>query len=77
VLTHPGRQIAKHTLALLLLSPCVWPQQPISSYERGRAIDMLQTISSDVRKHYYDPKLHGVDFDAQVAETKKEIETST
>lgn len=37
---------------------------------------MLQTIANDVKKHYYDPKLHGVDFDARVAEARKGIENS-
>jgi len=37
---------------------------------------MLQTIANDVKKHYYDPKFHGVDFDGKVAEEKKQIETS-
>jgi C-terminal processing protease CtpA/Prc len=54
-----------------------WSQQPMSSFERGRALDMLQTISRDVKKHYYDPKFHGVDFEARVAEAKQQIEKST
>src|SRR5215470_5314717 len=48
----------------------------MSSYERGRATDMLQTVANDVKKHYYDPKFHGVDFDGKVAEAKKQIEAS-
>jgi len=48
----------------------------MSGYERGRATDMLQTIANDVKKHYYDPKLHGVDFDGRVAEAKKQIENA-
>jgi len=72
----------RHIHALAALTVCAlfagsaWPQQQISSYERGRATDMLQTIANDVKKHYYDPKFHGVDFDGKVAEEKKQIETS-
>jgi len=34
---------------------------------------MLQVIGNDVHKHYYDPKLHGLDWDAKVAEAKQKI----
>jgi carboxyl-terminal processing protease len=61
-----------------LLASLTWPQrQPqMSSFERARALDMLQVISSDLKKHYYDPKFHGVDWDTKAAETKKQIETT-
>ncbi len=38
---------------------------------------MLRTVASEVRKHYYDPKFHGVDWDAKVAEAKQKIEKTT
>ncbi len=38
---------------------------------------MLLTIAREVRKHYYDPKFHGVDFDAKVAEAKDKIQKTT
>lgn len=56
-----------------LLVVLSWPQQPMSGYDRDRAQGILQIISSDVRKHYYDPKFHGVDWDAKVAEAKQQI----
>jgi C-terminal processing protease CtpA/Prc len=52
-------------------------QQQMTSLERGRALDMLQVTASDVKKHYYDPKFHGVDFDAKVGEARQQIQTST
>ena len=61
----------------LLLAVRVTAQQPIGGLERGRALDILQVVSSDVRKHYYDPQFHGVDFDARIAKAKQQIETST
>ena len=64
-------------LAMFVLAPFVQAQQPISSFERGRALDMLSAVSNDVKKHYYDPKFHGVDFEAKVAEAKQQIEKST
>jgi carboxyl-terminal processing protease len=38
---------------------------------------MLQAISTDIRKHYYDPALHGLDWEARVADAKKNIENSS
>lgn len=65
-------------VTVLLLGGKSWPQQQqMSSLERGRALAMLQVISGDVRKHYYDPKFHGVDFDSKIAEAKRQIEKAT
>ena len=52
-------------------------QRPISSFEKDRAQGILQTISNDIKKHYYDPKMHGVNWDAQVEEAKKQIASVT
>jgi len=63
---------------IVVTAALAWSQQQqMSSLERGRAVDILQTIASDVRKHYYDPKFHGVDFDAQVAHAKQQIQKET
>jgi carboxyl-terminal processing protease len=48
--------------------------QEMTSLDRGRAQDMLQVMAGDVRKHYYDPKYHGVDWDAVVNKAKGEID---
>ena len=57
---------------LALLVPAAWPQQ-LSNLDRDRAQAMLQVIASDVHKHYYDAKFHGLDWDAKVAEAKQKI----
>jgi carboxyl-terminal processing protease len=54
-----------------------WPQQPMSSLDRERAKEMLKVIGEDVKKHYYDPKLHGVNWDAAVEDGKQKIEKET
>jgi C-terminal processing protease CtpA/Prc len=62
---------------IALLASLAWPQQPMSKLDRDRALDILKTVGDDVRKHYYDPKFHGVDWDAKVAEAKAKIEKET
>jgi C-terminal processing protease CtpA/Prc len=47
------------------------------SYKLATAQQMWSDISGDVRKHYYDPKFHGVDWDAKVHETKDAIAKSS
>jgi carboxyl-terminal processing protease len=67
------------TLAFFLLSGlCATeaPSQQISKLDRGRAQLMLEDISKDVEKNYYDPNLHGVNWNATVAEAKEGIEKS-
>lgn len=48
--------------------------QEMSRVERGWAQDMLKTVANDIRNHYYDPKLHGANWDARVAEAHDQIE---
>ena len=57
---------------LFLMASSGWSQQ-LSGQDRGRAEDIMKQVASDVRKHYYDPKFHGLDFEAKVAETKEKI----
>jgi len=35
---------------------------------------MLHEIDSDIRKHYYDPMFHGLDWDGKVRETEQKID---
>jgi carboxyl-terminal processing protease len=63
--------------AILLFVASGWPQQQMSGFDRGRVQDMLQIVAKEVRKHYYDPKFHGLDWDATVAEARQKIEKTT
>ena len=66
-------------LFVVVLSNSARPQQqpPMSGLDRGRAQDMLVVIANDVKKHYYDPKFHGIDFNAKVTEAKQKIDKET
>ena len=50
--------------------------QQISKYDCERAFSMLNEVAKDVETHYYDPKLHGLDWEATVADTKQKIKSS-
>ncbi|MGB8479251.1 MAG: S41 family peptidase [Acidobacteriaceae bacterium] len=52
-----------------------WSQK-ITKIERSQALDMIQQISPDIKKHYYDPKFHGVDWNARVDQTEQKINTT-
>jgi carboxyl-terminal processing protease len=71
-----NQNVPTKTLGLIatvaLLVPLVLSQH-LSGLDRKRAQVMLQHVASDVRQHYYDPKLHGVDWDAKVREAKDQI----
>ena len=58
--------------AIVALAPNVRAQQ-IQRLDRERAETMLENVSSDVRRYYFDPKLHGLDWDALVGETRLNI----
>src|SRR5207302_4315729 len=50
--------------------------QRMSKQSRESAESMLQNITADIKKNYYDPKFHGLDWDAVVAQTKQKIDKS-
>jgi carboxyl-terminal processing protease len=49
----------------------------LASLDRERARSILDGVASDIRKEYYDPKFHGIDWDAKVAEAKAGISKAT
>lgn len=57
---------------VILLSQLGWSQR-LDRLERELAQTMLQNVASDVRQNYYDPKFHGLDWDAKVQEAKEKI----
>ncbi len=67
---------------LVLTSLAVFPirnarPQQFSNSDRSRAVGMLDEVARDVRKHYYDPNFHGLDWDATVRKAKDKIEADT
>ncbi len=72
-------RIAQLLTTVSLLSTVTWSQQQatISKLDHDRALDILQVVANDVKKHYYDPSFHGVNWDAKVAEAKGKVATAT
>lgn len=66
-------------LALGGLSPIAaqQDQQKITNFDRDRTRDMLRVIASDVKKHYYDSKYHGLDWEANVHAVDQKIMTAS
>ena len=50
-----------------------WSQE-YTPFQRAEVQSMLQDVTGDVKKHYYDSNLHGVDWDAKVREAKEKID---
>src|ERR1700733_3052003 len=72
-------RIAQLLTTVSLLSTVTWSQQQatISKLDHDRALDILQVVANDVKKHYYDPSFHGVNWDAKVAEAKGKVASAT
>ena len=63
--------------ALLVIFATPSRSGQFSKSDRELANAMLQNAAEDVRKHYYDPKFHGVDWDARVQGAKTKVEAAT
>jgi carboxyl-terminal processing protease len=72
------REVVTAVLALLLLtavfqSICIAQAKDMSNDERHQMDVMLSQVANDVAKHYYDPKLHGVDWRAKISVASEQV----
>jgi C-terminal processing protease CtpA/Prc len=65
------------TAGLLVCAGPAWGQQPFGDLDRDRANVMLHSITKDVKKHYYDEKLNGADFDGRIRDAEERIKKAT
>jgi C-terminal processing protease CtpA/Prc len=73
------RQIVRVCLVFAGLtgSTTAWQQQPkISKFERDEVQQMLRNISDDVKKHYYDPKFRGIDWNGNTKNFEQRIDNA-
>jgi C-terminal processing protease CtpA/Prc len=68
-----GSRYVAVCLAFLSLATLCQPQQ-LTPSERDEVQTMLRNIADEVKRHYYDPKMHGIDWDAKVRESKEKID---
>jgi|SRR5579863_1853757 len=61
---------------MVLLTPC-GRAQSLTGLEREERQVMLKSIFDDMRKDYYDPTFHGLDWEAMFAEAKGKIAKAT
>jgi carboxyl-terminal processing protease len=73
---HHSLRIATACIAIGCLVALSMAQE-YDSRRREQAQTMLRDVTDDVKKHYYDPQLHGLDWDAKVRETKDKIDKAT
>lgn len=69
--------LARLLIAAALLTGSAVPQEPMSRYDRNVTLAMLHTIGDDVKKDHYDPQLHGLKWDAIIADARRKIEQDT
>jgi hypothetical protein len=72
-------KVLRHLLTLwvvVVLACAAWTQK-FDSFGRDRAREILRNIAEDIKKHYYDPDFHGVDFDQRVRDADEKLRQST
>lgn len=74
------KRIAAVVFFLLAVAPALRltaQSQKFDDIDRQRTQQMLRAIAADVHKHYYDPNLHGFDFDGRVKEAEGKLKSAT
>ena len=65
------------TLWIVIVLACAARAQKFDNFGRDRAREILRNIAEDIKKHYYDPDFHGVDFDQRVRDADEKLRQST
>lgn len=76
-------RLAAAVLMAAVFSTCAYTKgdrsasgEELSKNDRKMARDMFKSISNDVKRYYYDPAFHGLDWSATVAATERAIDES-
>jgi C-terminal processing protease CtpA/Prc len=77
-MTRQGLLAALIILTFVTLQPVasLFSQQKLDSIQRAQSEQMLRDAYENVKKHYYDPKYHGLDLDARFHEFDAKIKTA-
>jgi C-terminal processing protease CtpA/Prc len=69
----PKLQLAAFVVVAALSGAALQSQQKMDSINQERARAMLRDAYDDVKKHYYDPKFHGLDLDVRYHQFDEKI----
>jgi carboxyl-terminal processing protease len=61
---------------LVLLFSCSSSNAQVSGFDRARMRTMLNTVSSDIQKNFYDPQLKGLDWKKLTDEARQRIDNA-
>jgi C-terminal processing protease CtpA/Prc len=61
----------------VLVIPGIAQTAKFTDRQREDAREMLRLVTTDIKKHYYDPKLHGFDFEARIHEVDEKLKAAT
>lgn len=68
-------------IATCLFSLAAWTvptqAQSLSSFDRERCRQMLDTLKADIKKNYYDKDFHGLDLDSHFKAAEEKLKTAT
>jgi carboxyl-terminal processing protease len=67
------RRFLPFAVLTTLLPVLAWCQEPMTRLEREERQAMLVTVYDDIRKNYYDPKFHGLDWKARYEDAKDKV----
>lgn len=73
--SRPAKPASLTIVCITLCMGCLLraDQERYGKFEQERALGMLHTVESDLKKNYYDPKFHGLDVDARFREAEQKI----
>ncbi|MGA7841806.1 MAG: hypothetical protein WCA34_12850, partial [Candidatus Acidiferrales bacterium] len=71
------RTLGAAALLAAIPSASLFSQQKMDNLNRDRARSILHDAYDNVKKHYYDPKFHGVDLDARYHQYDEKINTAS
>jgi hypothetical protein len=71
-----GAEARCFLLVILLTLPCFSARAQDLRLHRDQAQQMLRQVSQDVEKNFYDPSLHGLDWQRLTAQASKDLALS-
>jgi C-terminal processing protease CtpA/Prc len=71
------RFLTAASIVVALIAQAAYSEQKYDAFNMARAAGVLHDAYDNVKKHYYDPKFHGLDWDARYAAAKEKMKSIT